>query len=86
MGTFTTPWWILLLSPIENNKEIRIPTKLDSPNILAIGKIKEVEDLRKLGSETEMNPTEKQTHYKILSTNDKNLIESIDSRHKSHMI
>ena len=66
---------------VENNKETKIiPTKLDRSNIFAIEKIQEAKDHRKLGVETEKDPMEKQTHDKILSANDNNLIKSNDSK------
>ena len=71
---------------VENDKEIKImPAKLDRSNILATEKRKKAENPRKLRFETEMDPMEKLTHDKILSTNDTNLVEFIDSRRQENL-
>ena len=40
---------------------------------------------RKLRFETEKDPMENQTHNKVLSTNDTNLVEFIDSRQQENL-
>ena len=71
---------------VENDKEIKMMSaKLDGPNILATEKKKDAEGPRKLRLETEMDPMENQTHNKVLSTNDTNLVEFIDSRRQENL-
>ena len=57
----------------------------DEPNILATEKKKEAEDPRNPRFETEKDPMENQTHNKVLSTNDTNLVEFIDSRQQENL-
>ena len=59
--------------------------KPDEPDTLATGKKEEAEDPRKLRSEMRKDPIENQTHNKILSTNDTNLVEFIDSRQQENL-
>ena len=75
-----------IVGSVESNKEIKIMSaKPDELNILATEKKKEAEDPRKLRFETEKDPMENQTHNKVLSTNDTNLVEFIDSRQQENL-
>ena len=88
-NSITSPCGITVkekVDSVENIKETKIMSaKPDEPEILAIEKKREAEDPRKFRCETGKDQIENQIHKEVLSTNDANLGELIDTRQQGNL-